>query len=59
MEKRRRARINQSLNEIKSLVLDALKKDVSIKFKPPDATKLENLQIVTISLMKNKSVIYF
>ena len=29
MEKRRRARINQSLNELKNLILEALKKDVS------------------------------
>lgn len=28
MEKLRRARINESLNELKSLVLDAMKKDV-------------------------------
>ena len=30
MEKMRRARINDSLNEMKSLVLDLLHKDVSI-----------------------------
>ena len=29
MEKKRRARINDSLNELKTLVLDALKRDVS------------------------------
>lgn len=29
MEKRRRARINNCLNELKSLILDAMKKDVS------------------------------
>ena len=29
MEKRRRARINQSLNELKALILEAMKKDVS------------------------------
>lgn len=29
MEKRRRARINQCLNEIKTLILEAMKKDVS------------------------------
>ena len=29
MEKMRRARINDSLNELKSLVLDLLQKDVS------------------------------
>lgn len=32
MEKMRRARINDSLNEMKSLVLDLLHKDVSICF---------------------------
>lgn len=30
MEKRRRARINNCLNELKALILDAMKKDVSI-----------------------------
>lgn len=29
MEKRRRARINQCLDELKSLILEAMKKDVS------------------------------
>jgi hairy-and-enhancer-of-split protein len=29
MEKRRRARINHCLNELKALILDAMKKDVS------------------------------
>lgn len=29
MEKRRRARINESLSQLKTLILDALKKDVS------------------------------
>lgn len=31
MEKRRRARINQCLSELKTLILDALNKDVSIE----------------------------
>lgn len=31
MEKRRRARINESLGQLKTLILDALKKDVSIR----------------------------
>lgn len=31
MEKKRRARINNCLNELKTLILDATKKDVSIK----------------------------
>lgn len=30
MEKKRRARINNCLNELKTLILEALKKDVSI-----------------------------
>lgn len=30
MEKRRRARINNSLNELKNLILEALNKDVSV-----------------------------
>lgn len=30
MEKRRRARINESLGQLKTLILDALKKDVSL-----------------------------
>lgn len=30
MEKRRRARINNCLNELKTLILDAMKKDVSL-----------------------------
>lgn len=32
MEKRRRARINNCLNELKALILDAMKKDVSVYF---------------------------
>lgn len=31
MEKMRRARINDSLNELKNLVLEAMKKDVSFQ----------------------------
>jgi hairy-and-enhancer-of-split protein len=33
MEKRRRARINNCLNELKTLILDAMKKDVSAGWK--------------------------
>lgn len=33
MEKKRRARINHCLNELKTLILEAMKKDVSILFK--------------------------
>lgn len=31
MEKRRRARINESLGQLKTLIMEALKKDVRIK----------------------------
>lgn len=34
MEKRRRARINESLGQLKTLILDALKKDVSTHLSP-------------------------
>lgn len=34
MEKRRRARINNSLNDLKTLVLESMKKDVSIPYIP-------------------------
>lgn len=33
MEKKRRARINHCLNELKTLILEAMKKDVSILFR--------------------------
>lgn len=32
MEKRRRARINESLGQLKTLILDALKKDVRCSY---------------------------
>lgn len=32
MEKKRRARINHCLNELKTLILEAMKKDVSFYF---------------------------
>ena len=41
MEKRRRARINNCLNELKTLILDAMKKDVSVP-------SFERLTLVTI-----------
>lgn len=41
MEKRRRARINNCLNELKTLILDATKKDVSsYKELPPTSLPL-------------------
>lgn len=49
MEKRRRARINHSLNELKSLILDALNKD------PSRHSKLEKADILemTVRYLKN------
>lgn len=44
MEKRRRARINNSLNELKTLILDAMKKDVSIYI----------IQFINLKLFKRK-----
>lgn len=41
MEKRRRARINQSLNELKALILEAMKKDTSCYSKLEKADILE------------------
>lgn len=41
MEKRRRARINQSLNELKNLILEAMKKDTSCYSKLEKADILE------------------
>lgn len=38
MEKRRRARINESLGQLKTLILDALKKDVSALNLTPSLT---------------------
>lgn len=37
MEKRRRARINNCLNELKTLILDAMKKDVSYQMSAYEA----------------------
>lgn len=41
MEKRRRARINESLGQLKTLILDALKKDVSFRLKT-NITRVNN-----------------
>jgi len=40
MEKKRRARINNCLNELKTLILDATKKDVSINSKNKKIIKM-------------------
>lgn len=42
MEKRRRARINESLGQLKTLILDALKKDVSAHLSPRLLIDLQN-----------------
>lgn len=49
MEKRRRARINESLNELKSLILEAMKKDNSCYSKLEKADILE----MTVQHLKN------
>uniref|UniRef100_UPI00358E3FE6 transcription factor HES-4-B-like isoform X2 n=1 Tax=Myxine glutinosa TaxID=7769 RepID=UPI00358E3FE6 len=50
MEKRRRARINDSLNQLKSLMLDALKKDTSRH------SKLEKADILEMTVKHLQSV---
>ncbi|XP_022917687.1 transcription factor HES-1 [Onthophagus taurus] len=50
MEKRRRARINQCLNEIKSLILEALKKD------PARHSKLEKADILEMAVKHLQNV---
>ena len=49
MEKMRRARINDSLNELKSLVLESLNKDVSTDANSIDKT-LQTLRTVARSI---------
>lgn len=55
MEKRRRARINQSLNELKNLILEAMKKDVS-KFQ---TCHKANSQLTQASCKKKKQTIEY
>ncbi|XP_015367039.1 PREDICTED: transcription factor HES-1-B-like [Diuraphis noxia] len=50
MEKKRRARINQCLNELKTLILDALKKD------PARHTKLEKADILEMTVRHLQSL---
>lgn len=52
MEKRRRARINNCLNELKTLILDAMKKD------PARHSKLEKADILemTLAFLKNHQI---
>ncbi|XP_014474365.1 PREDICTED: protein hairy [Dinoponera quadriceps] len=50
MEKRRRARINQSLDEMKSLILDAMKKD------PTRHSKLEKADILEMAVKHIQTV---
>lgn len=55
MEKRRRARINQSLNELKNLILEAMKKDVS-KF---ETCHKANSELTQASCKKKKQTIKY
>lgn len=54
MEKRRRARINQSLNELKNLILEAMKKDVS-KF---ETCHKANSELTQASCKKKQTITY-
>lgn len=45
MEKRRRARINESLGQLKTLILDALKKDVSFPIRAPHVCQPEHERV--------------
>lgn len=66
MEKRRRARINQSLNELKNLILEAMKKDVSQKMslKTPIekqvflSPKNNKTRFIEMSLIKALDIIF-
>lgn len=53
MEKRRRARINNCLNELKTLILDAMKKDVSIA----EVTRQAPLGNLTVLLLSSSLII--
>jgi len=55
MEKRRRARINQSLNELKNLILEAMKKDTSCYSKLEKADILE-MTVRYLRSMRNQNV---
>jgi len=55
MEKRRRARINQSLNELKNLILEAMKKDTSCYSKLEKADILE-MTVRYLRSMRNQNM---
>lgn len=55
MEKRRRARINQSLNELKNLILEAMKKDTSCYSKLEKADILE-MTVRYLRTMRNQNM---
>ena len=57
MEKMRRARINDSLNELKTLVLEAMKKDVSIRKFTLKNKSLFGFSILIFCLLDRKSVV--
>lgn len=54
MEKRRRARINESLGQLKTLILDALKKDVSLQplDRPIDRVLRRRFLAVSLRVMR-------
>nr|XP_033334358.1 protein hairy-like isoform X1 [Megalopta genalis] len=63
MEKRRRARINQCLDELKSLILEAMKKDAETggykygyKLKPTRHSKLEKADILEMTVKHLQAV---
>lgn len=58
MEKRRRARINESLGQLKTLILDALKKDVSTHLSPRLKIDLQNsLRQTSRKRVRNSNVV--
>lgn len=59
MEKRRRARINQCLDELKSLILEAMKKDVSFNFKKLTFSKTCCVDVINnICLLNLTHILY-
>ncbi|EDV90858.1 GH12946 [Drosophila grimshawi] len=60
MEKRRRARINNCLNELKTLILDATKKDVSIWNETNQKDKQFSLKTKLVNKhLTNLCILYF
>lgn len=51
MEKRRRARINESLNELKKLILEAMRKDVSVIWKLADKARFQLQKYIPVKYL--------